>query len=150
VWREEEVNAAVELTGSADQVLLVGDADVESFAAADGTMRWRADFPDSAAAPKPTAFAGGVVLLTSNGAMALDGAGRTRWVRRGVYGLSVGGDVLVCWAPRQAEVLGPDSATLATFPIPEQTLGSPHHFLASDEGVWLLDSSWSITRYSRD
>ena len=47
-------------------------------------------------------------------------------------------------------MLGPDSATLTTFPIPEQTLGSTQHFLASPEGAWLLDSSWSITRYSRD
>ena len=148
VWRTEEVNAAVALSSSADHVQLVSDADVDSFAAADGTMAWRAGFPDSATTPTP--FAGGIVLLTNAGAQALDGAGRTRWFRRGVYGLTAGGDDLVCWTPGQAEVLGADSATLTTFPIPEQTLGSTQHFLASPEGVWLLDSSWSITRYSRD
>ena len=148
VWRIEDANAAVELAASGDQVLLVGDADVDFFAAADGTMRWRVGFPDSAKVPAP--FAGGVVLLTNNGAQALDGTGRTRWVRRGVYGLTAGGGDLVCWAPQQAEVLGPDSDTLAIFPIPEQTLGNTHHYLASPEGVWLLDSRWSITRWSRD
>ena len=150
VWREEEANAAIDLAGSGDQLMLVGDADVDSFGAVDGAMRWRAGFPDSASAPKPTPFAGGVVALTSTGAMALDGAGRTRWVRGGVYGLSVGGDDLVCWASGQAEVLGPDSATLTRFAIPEQTLGNTHQFLVSPEGAWLLDSSWSVRRYSRD
>jgi hypothetical protein len=111
-------------------------------------MRWRAGFPDEAKAPTP--FGGGVVLLTNDGARALDAAGQTRWYRRGVYGLTGGGDDLVCWAAGQAEVLGPDSVTLTTFPIPEQTIGSPHRFLASPEGAWLFDSSWAITRYSRD
>ena len=97
----------VALAAAATSVLLVGDADVDSFAAADGTMRWRAGFPDSASAPTPTPFAGGVVLLTNAGAQALDGAGRTRWVRGGVYGLTVGGDDLVCWAPARPRCSGP-------------------------------------------
>ena len=148
VWRVAEPDAATELAVSGAHVVVVGEFDVDSYAASGGTLRWRTPFPDSASAPTP--FADGVVVLTNNGAQALDGAGRTRWVRRDVYALSAGGDDLVCWATKRAEVLGPDSATLATFSIPEQTLGSTQHFLASPEGAWLLDSSWSITRYSRD
>ncbi|HLL63467.1 MAG TPA: hypothetical protein VK401_10485, partial [Propionibacteriaceae bacterium] len=85
----------------------------------------------------------------NGGARAVDGAGRTRWVRRGVYGLTAGETHLVCWGPGGLEVLDQESQTVATFPIPAQTVGNTQRFLASADGVWLFDSSWKILRWSR-
>jgi hypothetical protein len=145
-WQTEagEVTA---LATTDDLAVVVGPADVDGFSARTGTLRWRARLPDSATAPVP--FAGGVAVLTNGGARAVDGAGRTRWVRRGVYGLTAGETHLVCWGPGGLEVLDQESQTVATFPIPAQTVGNTQRFLASADGVWLFDSSWKILRWSR-
>jgi outer membrane protein assembly factor BamB len=145
-WRTEsgEVTA---LAGGSGQVFVVGPTDVDSFDVTDGERVWRYGVPNSASSP--VALSDGVVVLTNGGAQALDSAGRTRWFRPGVYGLTAAGGHLICWGRGKAEVLDSSSTVVTTFAIPEQTLANPHRFLADADGVSLLDSSWSFTRWDR-
>lgn len=109
-----------------------------------GARRWEADTP--AAITRLLAVGDVVAALGAEGVMAWGADGSVAWRADGMsLGLVSDGGVAVALGAAEALGIAPDGSRLAQWPLTAPALGIGRVLVATQDGVWLIDSNHAVT-----